>query len=347
MKLGMLCYGSDTGLGRQTELLYRLLKPDKVMLVDISRLNGMPVHSSWYSNIDVHTDGYPTNEEIDRFLDGIDTVFICESPLNYYLLERANQLGIRTVVQPNPEFFDYFRSPHIPRPSVFGLPSTWMQREVQAAVPGSLVVSLPVPVDSDRLPERHVTEVKTHFHIAGRPAANDRNGTHDFIQAARMVANVERGIRFILYCQKPDVALRRAVRSANIELIEHVDDYGDMYRQGDILVLPRKYGGLCLPAQEAVGSGLPVLMPRISPNDSWLPAEWLLDVNPEPRSFKPRGTVHMWDTNIQALAQRMLDLYRHPEAVEKMADQARDLSHSLSWETLGPLYRRVIEGGDA
>ena len=33
-----------------------------------------------------------------------------------------------------------------------------------------------------------------------------------------------------------------------------------------MLVLPRKYGGLCLPALEAAASGLAVLMPDISPN---------------------------------------------------------------------------------
>ncbi|RDH76353.1 glycosyltransferase family 1 protein [Mycolicibacterium moriokaense] len=342
MKLGMLVYATDTGLGRQTELLYRMLKPARTMLVDISSLNGMPVHEDWYE-FDVRTRGIPTTSDIERFLYGIDTLFLCETPLNYRLISRAKERGIRIIMQINPELLDYFVRPNLPRPDVIALPTVWKQDEIQSLLPDTDVIYLPVPVDSHKLRQRHVTKVETYFHIAGRPAANDRNGTRDFIAAARMAQPHEPKIRFLLYCQKPDAEIRRLINGTRIELIEHVDDYSDLYAQGDILVLPRRYGGLCLPAQEAVAAGIPVLMPSISPNDSWMPSEWLTDVTRNPRSFKPRGTVEIWDTNVQPLAQKMLDLYRDQQAVENMGKQARDLASSLSWQKLEPVYRDVLE----
>jgi hypothetical protein len=47
-------------------------------------------------------------------------------------------------------------------------------------------------------------------------------------------------------------------------------------------VLPRKYGGLCLPAQEACRVGCAVVMPNCVPNDTW----------PGPRIPARKGRLH-------------------------------------------------------
>src|SRR3954469_794163 len=99
-RLGMLVYATDTGLGVQTRAAYRHLKPVKTMLVDLTAYNHLPIHDDWYS-FDIRTNGFPTNLEIDTFLHGLDAVFVCETPLTYYLFDRARQLGIRTIQQPN------------------------------------------------------------------------------------------------------------------------------------------------------------------------------------------------------------------------------------------------------
>lgn len=346
MRLGALVFATDTGLGRQSELLYRLLKPSKVMLVDISSLNGMPIHEDWF-NFDIRTRGYPTNVEVDRFLRGLDVVFMCETPLNYYLLSRARQLGIRTITQVNPEFLDFFIRPHLPRPDVIALPSSWMEDEIRSVAQTS-VVSLSVPIDTASLPKRTITEAKTFFHIAGRPAHGDRNGTLDFISAARMAQQHEPDAQYLLYCQQPTPEIERALLGSRVELVRHLEDYADLYRNGDILVLPRKYGGLCLPQQEAIGSGIPVLMPDISPNNAWLPSEWLLPVLPTHNIFKPRGAaIPVFTTDATRLAQRMLDLYRAPGDVQAMAKQARELADTLTWDALKPLYEEVLQPHEA
>jgi glycosyltransferase involved in cell wall biosynthesis len=40
-----------------------------------------------------------------------------------------------------------------------------------------------------------------------------------------------------------------------------------MYENQHLLIIPRRYGGLCLPALEAAACGLVVAMPDVSPNE--------------------------------------------------------------------------------
>lgn len=340
-RLGLLVYATDTGLGIQTRALYNHLKPSRTMLVDLSAFNHMPVHEDWY-HYDVRTSGYPTITDIDAFLDGVDVVFYCETPLNYYLVSRARELGIRTVCQPNYEFLDYMTlgGSQLPAPDLFAAPTTWHLADFERFAPTRHV---PVPIDLDLLPQRNITEARRFFHVAGRPAARDRNGTLDFIEAARMASRYEPGAEFIVYCQQPTPEIQRAVSSSPVQLVGHVPQPADMYAYGDVLVLPRRYGGLCLPVQEAIGCGIPVLMPAVSPNTDLLPAGWLLPVMPHHEVFVTRGPVEVCQVDVTAMAQRMLDLYRHPEAVQRMHEDAKKTAALMSWDYLKPLYEEVLE----
>ena len=51
------------------------------------------------------------------------------------------------------------------------------------------------------------------------------------------------------------------------------------------MIMPRRYGGLCLPLAEAMTSGLPVFRSSVSPNNE-LPADWLI-----PGEFRYRREV--------------------------------------------------------
>jgi glycosyltransferase involved in cell wall biosynthesis len=345
-RLGLLAFATDTGLGIQTRAIYRHLKPAKTMLVDLSALNHMPVHDDWYDYA-VRTNGFPTNAEVDQFLDGLDVVFYCETPLNFYLIERARQLGIKTVLQYNYEFLDYLtpaeqRLPQLPRPDVFAAPTQWNIAAVQQMAGAHAVEPLPVPIDLDELPRRSITRARCFFHIAGRPAIHDRNGTLDFIQAARLAAPHMPEAEFVIYCQQPTLEMGRALVGSPVKVKGPVPEPADMYRGGDVLVLPRRYGGLCLPAQEAVGCGIPVLMPNISPNDTWLPAGCLIQVKQTFQEFQPRGLVRVFSINEHALAWRMIGLYQDDAEVARLHTQANELAERMSWQALKPRYEEVL-----
>lgn len=338
-RIGLLVYATDTGLGNQTRLLYRLLNTQRTMLVDISNLNHLPLHEEWY-RYDVRTNGYPTRADVDRFLVGLDVVIICETPLNYYLFERAKQLGIATVQMYNYEFLDYPKQPHLPRPTLFAAPTPWHIEDVCKL--GTTTVELPMPID-DIIKPRTIERAQHFFHVAGRPATNDRNGTLAFIKAARIAARSIRGLAFTLYCQAPTKEIRAALQGSPVRLIEHVNDPVEMYTQGDVMVLPRRYGGLCLPLNEAIAHGVPVLMPDVSPNNQWLPEDWLIPVTPFRQNFHAHVDVEMCSVHEAVLARRIIQLAQQPERVKLMNHQAKALAGSLSWENLGPKYQEVIE----
>ncbi|MCY0924334.1 MULTISPECIES: glycosyltransferase [unclassified Streptomyces] len=342
-RVGLLAFATDTGLGIQTRSLHKWLEPARTMLLDIGELNHMPVHANWYE-YDVRTHGVPSRSDIEDFVSDLDLVIYCETPLNYDLLRYCRDQNVKTVCQPNYELLDYMtpseqRRPTIPRPDLFIAPSPWHLEDIERI--GSTRY-LPVPIDLSGLPQRDITRAREFFHVAGRPAFKDRNGTLAFIKAVKSVRPLMPDAVFTLYCQQPNDALRRALDGSGIRLVGHVPRPADIFQTGDVLVLPRRYGGLCLPAQEAIGSGIPVLMTDVSPNNIVLPREWLVPVRPEVTTIRIRGRVDVYTADVPKLARRILDLYRHPDAVRHMHEQAKELAAGMRWEEKLPLYKRAL-----
>lgn len=338
-RVGLLAYSTNTGLGIQTHEFARHLDPARILLVDLSALNHAEQHPERYDGFDVlSVAGFPTASDIDRFLDGLDVVFVAETPLFYDLFARARARGVKTILQPNHEFNDYYARPHLPLPDLFGLPSVWHYDDL----PYENKMHLPVPVALDRLPRNGGSRFRRFLHIAGRPAVHDRNGTAETIAAFRAVT-----------CPGATLTVRvqgggeeyRAMAGGDGRIM--VDDrdmprYGDAYRGFDVLVLPRKYGGLCLPMQEALGSGMPVIMTDVSPNDAMLPPEWLVPAT-HTGEFMTRTTIDIHTADVPALTDRLetfCALDEDQAAYEFAA--ARTLGAALSWDRLAPLYRAVL-----
>lgn len=335
MKLGIIAYSTETGLGRQTYNLYKWLKPDKILLVDLFKFNKMPTnHSIYEGNVRI-TDGIPTNEDIEWLTNFVDNVFYCETPLNYYLHEVAKKKNVRIFQQYNYEFLDYFRKPFLHKPTKLIAPSMWNIDFVQNKQ-FAPVQHLEVPIDRQDLPFRPITELKTIIHIIGRPGVHDRNGTLEFIEATKILGD---DYKYIVYYQEPED--QRAIeyfkpvkeklsQCSNIELKSNIEDYRDLYKEGDLLVLPRKYGGLCLPMQEALSSGIPVIMPNISPNKFMLPHEWLCEAEYEGEFFA-HTTIQKYKANVPSLVNTILQ-FSDKEFIIKANIEANNIAEKLSWQ---------------
>ncbi|WP_274919618.1 glycosyltransferase [Streptomyces sp. WZ-12] len=303
----------------------------------------MPVHADWYE-YDVRTRGAPSKSDIEDFVSNLDLVLYCETPLNYDLLWYCRERNVKTVCQPNYELLDYVRPserrrPTIPRPDLFVAPSPWHLEDIERIGPTRY---LPVPIDLSDLPRRDITRAREFFHIAGRPAFKDRNGTLAFIEAVKSVRPLMPDAVFTLYCQQMNDVFRRALDGSGIHLVGPMPRPADIFQTGDVLVLPRRYGGLCLPAQEAIGSGIPVLMTDVSPNNVVLPREWLVPVRPEVATIRICGRVDVHTVDVPKLAHEILHLYRHPAAVRHMHEQAKELAARMRWEEILPLYKRAL-----
>jgi glycosyltransferase involved in cell wall biosynthesis len=317
------------------------MNPDRVLCIDVGHLHDESDHVNKrtyrqrYAGLNTvfHEGWMPPRELLYEFLDGLDAVYTAETAYNNAFYGIAHNLGVRVVLAPNYEFLDTYA-----QPSVWAAPSLWHFDELPAPK-----THLPVPIATDRFTSDAVELSGHHFlHIVGRPAVHDRNGTQLLLQALEFV---ESEVTVTIRCQRGGYVTSLAPdlkTPGNVTLIVDPGDkpnYWDNYT-GDVLIMPRRYGGLCLPVNEALGAGMPVIMPDISPNNTWLPSDWLVPAGWE-TSFQAKRKVDVYGVNPVDLAAR-IDQFCDFDFYLKAKDEADRLRTELSWETLKPRYREVL-----
>lgn len=330
VKLGVIAFSSKSGLGYQSKSYVKHLNPVKVLHIDISSLNGLKTHPEWYPNA-ITTNGIPKRPEIIEFLTGLDVVLMAETPLNYELYDLAKKMGVKTANVINWEFFDHIIYPELGIPDLIIMPSMWHFEEAEAFAreKGIKCVYIHHPVDLEEIPFRLRTQGKP-YHIAGKPASHDRNGTMTFMQAVPdgRVAT-----------QSQDLAhrLRKIYRHSNV--FTNIENQSELYTLGDILVFPRKYGGNCLPLNEALASGCPVIMPDVSPNNQLLPNQWLVPARTT-EHFTPRTRVDIYEVNPDDIRQAIKNIR---ENIEDESETAYEIAKTISWEALKPVFTKELE----
>jgi len=344
MKIGLLAYSTQTGLGIQTQNFFNNMNPHKTLLVDLSPLNHVETHHERFNGGDgevMIAKGIPDCSYMEWLTDDVDIVFICETPLNYCIMEKAKRKGVPVVLQYNYEFLDYLNRTDIEAPSVLAAPSSWHTEDVKA-LNIAPVIDLPVPTDASNIKSRQISECRTIFHVAGRQAIHDRNGTKTFVEAALKCGN---RFKYKIYAQgidgETDRIIVNAQKSIDLEVIYNIENYADMYKTGDVLVMPRKYGGLCLPVQEALTAGIPVVMPDVSPNNVLLPKQWLVGAR-KAGEFMTRTMIDIHETDPNWLAMKMCE-FANPEFMAWSNKEAEQIGKALKWETLKPLYTEIFQ----
>lgn len=322
MKLGIIARADQTGLGYQTRAYYKHLKPAKTMVVDISSLNGNKQYPEWYPD-GMFVNGFPNRSDIGQFLRDLDVVLTAESPYNYELYSLARKQGIKTAVVYNYEFFDWFKYPEYPLPDLLIAPSMWNYNVVDlfAKKWGVQHTYIHHPVDREEFKYRLRVE-PTFMHIAGKPAAYDRNGTFDYLEAHPTG-------RVITQSAELSNRIRRQYRYCRV--IENVTEPRHLYELGNVLVFPRRYGGNCLPLNEALSCGMPVIMPDISPNNVLLPHEWLVPAQVI-EHFEPRTLIDIYKVDIQALSDK-IEWFKNCDMIAE-SRRANEIADSISWDTL-------------
>ncbi len=112
-----------------------------------------------------------------------------------------------------------------------------------------------------------------------------------------------------------------------------------MYKDFDALILPRRYAGLCLPTNEALISGLPVIMTDTSPNNELLPKEWLVKCK-KIGQFMTRTIIDIYGSDIKALAKKIDWLVEQDDDIKI---KAFDLGYSnFSESVLLPKYQNIL-----
>jgi glycosyltransferase involved in cell wall biosynthesis len=336
-----------TGLGYQTRNLVNMLKPAKVMAIDSRGFNGSHVtqHPDWFEAYQTTTAyGFPNYQQQARWLQGLTHVVTCEIPYGYNLFARARQLGVKTVLQVNPEFFDYYQNSRLPEPDLFLAPSAWHQERLEAMYPGRVKLLPPPTFHQDFTAARennlNRTGKRRLLHVVGRQAIHDRNGTMLLLEALK---HTSADFELVVKSQSP-LQLDASDHRVRYDY-SNPNDQGELYEGFDALIMSRRYGGLCLPVNEALMSALPVVMTDVSPNNQLLPAEWLVPAV-EAGTFMTRTEIEIYNADPVMLAAKIDELCGWDDTtLFAQKALAFDLGYSnFAADVLRTKYQEILSG---
>lgn len=343
-RVGIIVRANLKGLGTQSRAAWENYPFDAALLV-LDGNRRAEEHPEWYPGVpQVHYDplthrfAIEDDEVIDEFLGAVDVIFSVETLYDWGLADRARQRGVKTVVQGNPELYGHAAHPDRPAPDRWTWPTSWRTSEL----PPGAVVPVPVPSGCWATPAT-AGDPLTVVHVGGHRANADRNGTKLFVDSIRFLAS-SNPVRVRIYSQEGSIPeLPRLGANVDVEVYDHgVYDRWAMYEDAHLLVMPRRYGGLCLPVQEAMTAGLAVAMTDTPPN----PQTWpIKPISPSrgPVIRTPAGNIPTAVCAPRLIGQTIMRLLQSQTALEGLMRASRDWAEEHTWEKLKPLYDDLFQ----
>jgi glycosyltransferase involved in cell wall biosynthesis len=343
VKLGLIVFANTSGLGAQTRRLAQMLQPDRLLIIDSTPFSvNKTQHFEWYEEFEsVVSWGFPDNEIIPKFVSGLTHVFSCENPYNFNMISWGEKYGYKTICQVNYEFSENIAKKYLPVPDLFLMPSHWKLEKMKELY-GDRVRYLPPPIDPEEFSKARIANMNRSgkprlLHIVGTIAHEDRNGTLDLLSALK---HAKSDFELIVRTQHQ---LPEKYRSSDPRVVYELDDKptnSELYEDFDALILPRRYGGLSLTTNEALMSGLPVVMTNITPNNRLLPGEWLVDSEWK-AEFRARTLIDVFSAKHHLLAQKIDWLVS--QDLGQLKRRAYDLGmQNFSFDVLKPQYEEII-----
>lgn len=343
MKIGIIARADDRGLGTQTWEVARHLPHERVLVVREpgSERQGFRPHLERFPDATVAMYGhrvheFPDPNPIKEWLDGLDVVYSAETLYDWRLADWARDVGCSTVVHTNPEFFQHDRR-DFPAPTAWWSATPWRLRHLPN---GTRVVPMPVPIDRWPAPDLSSTPRRI-LHVGGRSATGDRNGTNLVLDASRLLEDIE-----VVVCSQDTT--HPASRDRHVTVVGDVANYWEMYEGSSILLMPRRYGGLCLPVIEGCGAGLVPVMPDCEPNRMWPIAP--IPVDRTKTMTSPGGELTIGNVTPEGIARTLNGLFAGDLPMRR--NLVRAWAQRNSWDALtggwlSELERAAERGNDA
>lgn len=333
VSLGILARCDGGGLASITREVHRHLAPTRTLLLDLEEQGRGDCTPDDYLAGDVFRCAWKGGLA-DRAIDwvcaaGIDTLWTAEIAYDPRLWPEAHRRGIRTVCYAMPELAAW---PSPPR--TVHVPTVWRLDQL----PNAIV--LPLPVARDRLPFRERKRVEHLFHVAGA-AMLDRNGTQILLDALRFVTA---DVRLTVRAERP---IRVPACRVDVEVVDAPTvDYWAIYPDdADLLVMPRRYGGLSCVVQEAASLGIPALMLASDPYAQEPFVTTVPSVGSRDERMKG-GRVPVHSADPRALAAAIDWLAAHPDAHVGASREAGVWAEQHAWDgPLGDRWRVLLNAG--
>ena len=329
-RIGFLARYDNSGLGTLSWEFTRHLKFDKILLIKNGVYETFPER---YEGFDTQkVDGMMSPEQRNWILTDIDILFTIETFYDWGLVAEARKRGIKTILytmyemthEEMPYFPDLLLCPSKLDYDVFKDYST-------------KVTYLPVPVATDRLIHRTRHIAKTFIHSGSHGGMSGRKGTYVFLEAIEKVKTKD--IKFKIFTWSSHYSSS----DPRVEIINvNFKNYWQMWREGDMLVYPQDYNGICLPVIEAMSSGLGVITTDIYPFNEYLPKELLFGHD---GLYKTRAAPSFIETDAAKLdPQKIADKIDEwaNKDISEFSLYGKKWAKENSWDRLLPKYQEVF-----
>ncbi len=322
-RLGFIARIDRGGLAIESQEFIDHVKPDKVMAI---KIGDMEQDERRFPDATV-IDGIPSENDIRRFLKGVDVLFSIETFYSPEMVRIARQMGVRTVLRINYEWYEESM-----RPDLIITPTLYNWENIPDPK-----VYIPFPINRSVLPFKERKVAKTFLHIAGNMRAGyDRNGTRTFLDAIPLVKN--KNIKFIIKSQVPINGINDARAQVIVNDYEHY--WENWQTEADVYVSPRRYAGQSLPLNEAMSRGVVPIMPKISPQQAFLPTALLIDVH-ETDIIKVKTDIEIATIKPIYIARKIDELAE--QDISEYSQVCNNIAQAWSWETLLPKYKELFE----
>lgn len=324
LKIGIIGRADNCGLGILTQEFYDHLKPEKIILL-------------FNKKYKYYLDRFPEGEYINKkelsdnkireFLTGLDLVLAFESPYNWNTFDIAREMGVKSVLIP---MYEYLKEKS-PKPNLYICPSL-LDHDVIKGVK----VFLNIPVNRERLPRRRPFRVKNILFNIGHGGRYERNSINEALTA---FVKIKKDIKFVVNSQIP---IKH--HNSNLEVIQNdLVNYWDLYEKGDILLMPQKFNGLCLPVQEAMSCGLPVITTDMYPFNTYLPKELLIKPYKQDKLMVYRE-IDRYYLSPEDIAKKINEVADwSPKQLSYYSDLMDKYAEKISWKNMLPKYLKVFE----
>lgn len=294
----VVSYKDDTGLGREAANLRRVLGVGIHIVIPSQRLQGHPLEAITDRPLAVDAD----EETLERVLEGLEGLLVLERPFHPKLLQKAKQMGLKTVAVPNWEWFNG-KAPEWTFCDLFLCQSVFTET-VLRSYGWTNTAQVPVVLDLKQFPPRVVSgKAKLFVHNAGLVDADDRKGTRDTIKAF-MLCKVP-DIRLQVRLQK-EVELPRLDERVQV-LVGNLADPADLYVAGDVAIQPSKMEGIGFMVIEPMAVGMPVITLDYPPMNEYIRTPELLV---RKRWFKRKSFATNWIAHAHLRLPDLNDLAR-------------------------------------
>lgn len=349
MRLGLWGARADGGgLAALTYEVCRHLHPDKTFIVDMKERGRGPCHPERYQWGEVtvnrgHNNDIP-EEKVRRFADGLDVVYAAETSYREDTFDIFRRAGVRTVLHAMPELW----RPKDSQPDAVWAPTSWMVDElikVGRLPPSVRVVPVPVPTDTfTAVPERAGEVTRGCLLHLSAPAFHDRNGTELCNRALHQLTEAVK----VIYSGgsvPPQFPVNRGGRRVETDILPgSTYDRRDAYPAGcGALLLPRRYGGLCLPMQEAAALGWPIVTLDLPPQQEWVHPDLLVEPTLGDQVKMVNGWFHVYQCNPRRLADAVDRLVRDRDLWAAARQASLVHAASISWDVWASRYRQLLE----